>query len=136
MNEEPLGPFVFDTSAESWLARSESPEVQHWLVSFLERHPTYVSAVTVIERLNGYNLALKKAPAGSRDRLNQRRASYVGDPSRVLVLDVAVAAAAAELLALVPDPPSPPKRSHQLAESRSTGWRAGGSTPWWRRRPW
>jgi len=119
MNEEPLGPFVFDASAESWLARSESPEVQHWLVSFLERHPTYVSAVTVIERLNGYNLALKKAPAGSRDRLNQRRASYVGDPSRVLVLDLAVAAAAAELLALVPDPPSPPKRSHQLAESRS-----------------
>jgi len=51
MNEEPLGPFVFDASAESWLARSESPEVQHWLVSFLERHPTYVSAVTVIERL-------------------------------------------------------------------------------------
>jgi hypothetical protein len=68
-------------------------------VRYLERHPVYVSAVTVIERLNGYNLALKKASERSRDILNQRRASYVGHPSRVLVLDVAVAAAAAELLA-------------------------------------
>jgi predicted nucleic acid-binding protein len=119
MNEDPQGPYLFDTSAESWLARSEAPEVQRWLFEYIGRHPLYVSAVTVVERLNGYNLALRKAAPEARERLYQRRASYVGDPDRVLSLDVAVAAASAELLAMVPDPPSPPKRSHQAAESRA-----------------
>jgi predicted nucleic acid-binding protein len=118
--DDPLGPFVFDTSAESWLVRSGVPEVQQWMISYLERHPVFVSAITVVERLNGYNLALRRATAPEdRDRLKKRRADYVGDPTRVLPVDVAVAAAASELMALVPDPPSPPKRSHQAAESRS-----------------
>jgi len=118
-DEDPQGPFLFDTSAESWLARTDSPEVQRWLIEYVARHPVLVSAVTVIERLNGYNLALRRASPATRELLQRRRAAYVGDPSRVLAMDVTVAAAAAELLALVPDPPSPPKRSHQLAESRS-----------------
>jgi predicted nucleic acid-binding protein len=119
MNEEPLGPFVFDTSAESWLSRSDSPEVQEWFAGYLERYPVYVSAITVVERLNGYNLALRKAPPERHEALYQRRHSYVGDPNRVLPIDVAVAAAAAEFLAMVPDPPTPPKRSHRGAESRA-----------------
>ena len=119
MNEEPSGPFVFDTSAESWLARAESPDVQRWLIGYLERHPVYVSAVTVIERLTGYNLAIRRATEEGRGRLVSRRAVYVGDPGRVLPVDIAVAATSAELLSLVPDPPSPPKRSHRAAESRS-----------------
>jgi predicted nucleic acid-binding protein len=36
----------------------------------------------------------------------------------VLPLDSAVAVVAAELMAAVPDPPTPPRRSHKLAESR------------------
>ena len=117
--EEPRGPYVFDTCAESWLARSDSQEVQSWLIGYLERYPLFVSAVTVIERLNGYNLALRKADGQKQDLLRQRRASYVGDPERVLAMDLSVAAIAAELLAWVPDPPSPPKRSHLGAESRA-----------------
>lgn len=120
MSEEPLGPFVFDTSAESWLARADSPEIQRWFVGYLERHPVYISAVTVIERLNGYHRALRLAESPeSKARLQGQSRSYVGDPNRVLPVDVAVAAASAELLAMVPDPPSPPKRSHRAAESRA-----------------
>jgi len=118
--DEPSGPFVFDTSAESWLARSESADVKAWFIGYAARHPIFVSAITVVERLNGYNLAIRKSDDEGRQRLlRQRRASYVGDPMRVLPVDIAVAAAAAELMALVPDPPTPPKRSHQLSESRA-----------------
>jgi hypothetical protein len=119
MSEDPPGPFVFDTSAESWLACSDFLDVQGWLVSYLERHLLFVSAVTVLERLDGYNLAIRRAAPELRPRLHKQRAAYVGDPNRVLPVDLAVAATSAELLALVPDPPSPPKRSHQAAESRA-----------------
>ena len=120
MSEEPAGPFVFDTSAESWLVRADSADIQRWMVGYLERHPVYVSAVTVIERLTGYNLAIRRATEEGRKRLLlSRRALYVGDPGRVLPVDIAVAATAAELLSLAPEPPSPPKRSHRAAESRS-----------------
>ena len=117
--DDPQGPFVFDTSAESWLARATAPGVVEWLQSYMELHPVYVSAATVIERLNGYNLLLLHGPASERDRVLRRRNEYVGDPDRVLPIDVAVAATSAEVLALLPDPPSPPKRSHKAAESRS-----------------
>lgn len=119
MSDDPAGPFVFDTSAESWLARSDSRETVDWLTGYMGRHPVYVSAITVIERLTGYNLALAKATDESCSRLATYRAEYVGDPERVLPVDLAVAAVSAELLALVPDPPSPPKRTHRAAESRS-----------------
>lgn len=119
MSEEPSGPCLFDTSAESWFARAEAPEVQQWLAGYMERHPVYVSAITVIERLNGYNLAIRQAPPERVAALRHRRATYVGEPERVLPVDVAVSYASAELLAMVPDPPSPPKRSHKAVESRA-----------------
>lgn len=113
-------PCVFDTSAESWFARADHPDVQAWFIRYLELHPVYVSAVTVIERMTGYNLAMRQAFSDeARLRLGIRRAAYIGDPNRVLPVDAAVAAVAAELMALVPDPPSPPRRTHRAAESRS-----------------
>lgn len=113
-------PCVFDTSAESWFARNEAPEVQSWFGRYLELHPVFVSAVTVIERMTGYNLAIREAATSeARDRLGQRRSAYIGDPNRVLPVDATVAAVAAELLVMVPDPPTPPRRTHRAAESRN-----------------
>lgn len=113
-------PFVFDTSAESWLARSTEESVRAWFIAYMERHPVLISAVTVIERLSGYNSAMRQADSDdARIRLGQRRAGYVGNPNRVLPVDATVAAISAELLALVPDPPTPPRRTHRAAETRS-----------------
>lgn len=116
----PAGPFVFDTSAESWLVRQDSEEVRGWLIRYLESHPVYISAITVVERLTGYSAAIARA-ASDEDRspLRARRAAYPGDPNRVLPIDAIVAAVAAELMAIVPDPPSPPRRSHRAVESRA-----------------
>lgn len=120
MIEGPPGPFVFDTSAESWLARTEDPAARQWYQSYLQRHLPYVSAVTVLERLQGYSLAISRArDPGTVDRLVRHRSDYPGDPERVLPMDLTVSAVAAELLVLLPDPPSPPKRTHAAAESRA-----------------
>jgi len=36
----------------------------------------------------------------------------------VIAIDTAIAVVAGEVIALIPDPPTPPRRSHRLAESR------------------
>lgn len=114
------GPFVFDTSAESWLTRQDSEQVRGWLIRYLESHPVYVSAITVVERLTGYSVAIARAGTDEdRSRLRARRASYPGDQNRVLPVDAIVAAVAAELMAIVPDPPTPPKRTHRAVETRA-----------------
>ena len=50
------GPFLFDASAESWLARSRDPAVHDWLGRYLRHHEVNVSVVTIIERIRGYAL--------------------------------------------------------------------------------
>lgn len=119
MLEAGSGPFLFDTSAESWFARTTDPQAKQWMTSYMERHLVYVPAVTVLERLRGYGTAIRRADAIGAARLKAYRASYALDPERVLPLDLAVAAASAEILAMIPDPPSPPKRTHRAAESRA-----------------
>jgi len=42
------GPFLFDTSAESWLARSHDATVRGWFRDYLSIHRVHVSAVTVV----------------------------------------------------------------------------------------
>jgi hypothetical protein len=58
------GPFLFDTSAECWLARKSDPAVRAWWREYLSRFPVNVSAVTVIERVRGYALLWRRG--GSR----------------------------------------------------------------------
>ena len=67
-------------------------------MGYLERHPVDISAVTVIERLTGYHRApwMAQNPE-SKSRLQGQSRAYVGDPDRVLPVDVAVAATPAEL---------------------------------------
>lgn len=123
------GPFLFDTSAESWLARTQHSELLTWLRTYLSHHPLHVSAVTVLERIRGYSLLWRRADAGRKDRVESARIAYLGALGPVWPLDGAVAVVAGEIMSLLPDPPTPPKRSHHLAESRQerlSRWRFDG----------
>ena len=96
------GPFLFDTSAESWLERNADQErVQEWLDGYLARHEMHVSAITVLERVRGY------ARLGRRTE----REAYLRTLGRVWPVDTGVALATAEVLALVPDPSRQAPRS-------------------------
>ena len=87
------GPFLFDTSAESWLERNaDQAQVREWLNIYLARHEMQLSAITVLERVRGY------ARLGRRSE----RAAYLSTLGRVWPVDTGVALATAEVLALVP----------------------------------
>jgi predicted nucleic acid-binding protein len=119
------GPFLFDTSAESWLVRTESS----WMRAYLAFHQVHVSAVTVIERSRGYSLLYRRAPENRKRSIEALRAAYLGTLGRIWPVDEAVAVVAGEIMALLPDPPTPPRRSHQVAESRGerlSRWRFDG----------
>lgn len=112
------GPVVFDTSAESWLARESAG--RRWLRQYASRHLVYVSAVTVMERLTGYGLAIDQAPPDRVGILTAMRDAYDQNPNRVLPFNQGVAWAAAEILRLLPAPPSPAINSHRHMESKAT----------------
>jgi predicted nucleic acid-binding protein len=112
------GPFLFDTSAESWLARTKQAEVLKWVGAYLSRHPLHVSAVTVLERSRGYSLLWRRAQEERRQNIESARIAYLTALGPVWPLDGAVAVVAGEIMSLLPDPPTAPRRSHQLVESR------------------
>ena len=104
------GPFLFDTSAESWLERNAGEaRVQQWLDLYLLRHEMHTSAITVLERSRGYARLGRRA----------ERDAYLRTLGRVWPVDTGVALATAEVLALIPEPPSPGKRTHLMAETRT-----------------
>lgn len=109
------GPFLFDTSAESLLARAHS----NWMREYLALHPLHTSAVTVLERSRGFSLLYRSAAQNRKESIEALRAAYLRGLGRVWPVDEAVAAVAGEIMALLPDPPTPPRRSHLLAESRA-----------------
>lgn len=120
MIDPATGPFLFDTSAESWLARTVQPAVLDWMRGYLSHHQVQTAAVTILERARGYSLLWRRAedPA-RRAQIEVARIAYIGTLGRVWPLDSGVAVVSGEIMALVPDPPTPPRRSHQLAESRA-----------------
>lgn len=118
MVDSASGPFMFDTSAESWLARTEHSGAADWMRAYLSRHEMHISAVTLVERVRGYSLLWRRAEESRRKVIESARIAYLTRPGRVWPLDGAVATVAGELMALVPEPPTPPRRSHKLAESR------------------
>ena len=67
------GPFLFDTSAESWLARSRDSALRDWFRGYLSLHEMHVSAVTVVERVRGYALLWRRAQAKQRARIEAAR---------------------------------------------------------------
>jgi predicted nucleic acid-binding protein len=112
------GPFLFDTSAESWFARSDDPAVRSWLRDYSLRQQVHVSAVTVVERIRGYGMLWRRTQQDGRERIEAARLAYLETLGHVWPLDGTVAIVAGEIVALLPHPPTPPRRSHQLAESR------------------
>ena len=118
MIEPAWGPFLFDTSAEVWLARSRETAVQDWLRRYLLAHEIYVSVVTVIERIRGYALLWHTVAAERRNAIEDARLEYLGNLGQVLPLDAGIAVIAGELSALLPHPPTSPQRAHRLVESR------------------
>lgn len=60
MIDPAAGPFLFDTSAESWIARSDNHSVQDWLQTYLSLHPIHISAITLLERIRGYSLLWRR----------------------------------------------------------------------------
>ncbi len=101
-----LGPFVFDTSAESWLLRSDVPQVIDWLNRYRTSHPIYVSSATVMERIRGFNLLWQRAEPEKRTRLDVARVAYLDALTAVLPIDAAVAVIAAEITTRIIDPPA------------------------------
>ncbi len=123
------GPFLFDTSAESWLGRAGRSGVLDWMRNYLAHHEIHISAVTVMERVRGYSLLWRRAGEGGRERIEAARVAYLTTLGRVWPLEGASAVVAGEIMALLPDPPTPPRRSHRLAESRQerlARWRFDG----------
>ena len=118
MVDPALGPLLFDTSAESLLGRTQSFEALSWMRRHLSHHEMNVSAVTVMERVLGYSLLWQGADAAKREHIEATRVTYLAKLGRVRPFDGAIAVVAAEIMALLPDPPTPPRRSHRLAESR------------------
>lgn len=123
------GPFLFDTSAETWLARTPHSEILDWMRAYLSRHQIHISAVTVLQRVRGYSLMWHRCAGERREQIEVARIAYLTAIGRVWPLDGAVAVVAAEIMAMLPDPPTPPRRSHRLTESRQerlSRWRFDG----------
>jgi predicted nucleic acid-binding protein len=113
-----LGPYIFDTSAQSWLQRSTDPAARSWFATYLQRHQMDVSSITVMERVRGYAQLLQQAAPEQRGHIAMKRRFYLDSLRQVWPVDRAVALYAAELAAMLPQPPTPLKRSHRMSESR------------------
>src|ERR1035441_989594 len=121
MVDPAAGPFLFDTSAEGWLARNASPHVVRWLYAYLGLHQVSVSAVTVTERIRGYSMLWRRSAPEDRGRIEVARVAYLSQLGNVPPVDTAVAVVAGEIIALIPEAPTPPPRSPRLAGSRQSG---------------
>ncbi len=77
--EPAFGPYLFDTSAECWLERSTDLAAQQWLGIYSGGHALHVSAITVMERMRGYSLAIEKATSVRRVQISLDRDTYLAD---------------------------------------------------------
>ena len=73
-----------------------------------------------MERLTGYGMAIDQAHPDRARLLAAMRDAYDQNPNRVLPVHQGVACAAAEILRLLPAPPSPAIASHRHTESKAT----------------
>jgi predicted nucleic acid-binding protein len=89
------------------------------MLGYLSHHQVHISAVTVLERIRGYSLLWRRAREDRRPVIETARIAYLSQLGRVWPVDAAVAAVAAEVIALLPDAPTRPKQSHHYSESRA-----------------
>jgi len=66
-------PFLFDTSADSYLTRTREPLEREWLRSYLKRFPIQVSVITVVDRLRGYALVVGRCEPRRRRQWQAER---------------------------------------------------------------
>ncbi len=111
--------FLFDTSAESWLSREPPPLEAIWWRDYQRTRTVHISSITVLERIRGYARLWQSANPTQQAKIERARLIYLQAPRRVLPVSPAVAVVAGEIIALLPDPPTPPKRSHRLSESKA-----------------
>jgi len=114
------GPAVFDTSAQSYFARHADQTAQDWLSAYSLHFRIHLCPLTVVERMRGYWILLRSM-IGKERAVEQAMHDYLRhlrDTCSVLNFDVECALVSATLMALNPAPPSPPQRSHRVAESR------------------
>ena len=104
------GPFLFDTSAESWFARVTEPGAAAWWREYLRRNLVQVSAITVLERIRGYAMLWRSADQERQAAIEAARVAYLAAGRKVWAVDAPIAALAGEIIAHIPDPPTPPKR--------------------------
>lgn len=71
-----------------------------------------------MERVRGYAMLLTRVAPERQADAESARQSYLDTPGKVWPIDSVVALLAGELAALLPQPPSPPKRSHRVLEVR------------------
>jgi len=116
------GPFLFDTSAESYLSQSQSPAEVEWLMGYVTLFPVFVAVVTVMERARGYFLARSRCAPARRMEIESKMLAHIQSlnvsPSRVLNLTTAIGLLSAQMMTMMPAPPTPPVHSHRLIESR------------------
>src|SRR5215510_6362635 len=93
------GPFLFDTSAESWLAHSEHSGAIDWMRAYMSQHEVHVSAVTVTERIRGYSLLWRRADQSRREHIESARVAYLSRSGRIWPVDGGIAVVAGELMA-------------------------------------
>jgi predicted nucleic acid-binding protein len=68
--------------------------------------------------MRGFALLLKREAPERRAKIELTRQNYLDSLGVVIPVDASVALYAAELAALLPQPPTPLKRSHRVAEVR------------------
>jgi hypothetical protein len=77
MKDPAPGPFLFDTSAERWLATARDPALVRWYREYTSVYMVCVSAVTVMERIRGYALVWHKRPPDRRIEVDLKRINYL-----------------------------------------------------------
>jgi predicted nucleic acid-binding protein len=114
------GPAVFDTSAQSYFARQAGQTAKDWLFAYSLQFRIHLCPLTAVERMRGYWILLRSM-IGKERAVEQAMHEYLRhlrDQCDVLNFDSECALVSATLMALCPNPPSPPRRSHRMAESR------------------
>lgn len=119
MNAMRLQPLLLDTSAESRLPRILGASEGQAIRQVMRERQIAVSAITILERIRGFSLARERAEPSRWRILDEARLSYLSAPRTILPVDGAVAVISGELMALLPQPPSPPKRNHRGQENRA-----------------
>jgi predicted nucleic acid-binding protein len=118
--EPQSGPFLFDTSAQSYFTSTQVIADSQWFMRYAILFPVHVSAITVVERVRGYLLAQEQADAARISMIRHLTEAYLLSlrSTKVLPFMLEEALLAAQLMALLPIAPSPPRRTHRGTESR------------------